>query len=127
VAPGRSDALGRRSLVRPADFYESSDYAYLYYVCDELNAFKNADGRCAHSAMMFAALNQAMSVLLLTEGDRRRVRIELQHEELVDSEARKIVEDCYAEAVRLLAEHRDQLSRLAHRLLETVTLDEEDA
>ena len=47
--------------------------------------------------------------------------------ELVDSEVRKIVEDCYAEAVRLLVEHRDQLSRLAQRLLETETLDEEDA
>jgi cell division protease FtsH len=47
--------------------------------------------------------------------------------ELVDSEVRKIVENCYAEAVRLLMEHREQLSRLAHRLLETETLDEEDA
>jgi cell division protease FtsH len=47
--------------------------------------------------------------------------------ELVDSEVRKIVEDCYAEAVHLLAEHREQLGRLAHRLLETETLDEEDA
>jgi cell division protease FtsH len=47
--------------------------------------------------------------------------------ELVDSEVRKIVENCYVEAVRLLMEHREQLSRLAHRLLETETLDEEDA
>ncbi|GII54234.1 ATP-dependent zinc metalloprotease FtsH [Planotetraspora thailandica] len=47
--------------------------------------------------------------------------------ELVDSEVRKIVEDCYAEAVRLLGEHREQLNRLAHRLLETETLDEDDA
>jgi cell division protease FtsH len=47
--------------------------------------------------------------------------------ELVDSEVRKIVEDCYAEAVRLLVEHREQLSRLAQRLLQTETLDEEDA
>ena len=34
--------------------------------------------------MMFAALNQAMTVLLLTEGDRRRVRIELQDEDSED-------------------------------------------
>jgi len=47
--------------------------------------------------------------------------------ELVDSEVRKIVEECYAEALRLLREHREQLSRLARRLLETETLDEEDA
>jgi cell division protease FtsH len=47
--------------------------------------------------------------------------------ELVDSEVRKIVEDCYAEALELLRGHRDQLSRLAHRLLEAETLDEDDA
>jgi cell division protease FtsH len=47
--------------------------------------------------------------------------------ELVDREVRKIVDDCYAEALRLLQEHRDQLGRLAHKLLETETLDEDDA
>jgi cell division protease FtsH len=47
--------------------------------------------------------------------------------ELVDREVRKIVDDCYAEAVRLLREHRDQLDRLAGRLLEAETLDEDDA
>jgi cell division protease FtsH len=47
--------------------------------------------------------------------------------ELVDSEVRKIVEDCYAQALGLLREHRGQLARLAHKLLETETLDEDDA
>ncbi|MFL6111760.1 MAG: ATP-dependent zinc metalloprotease FtsH, partial [Catenulispora sp.] len=47
--------------------------------------------------------------------------------ELVDGEVRKIVDDCYADAVRLLREHREQLTRLAHRLLEAETLDEDDA
>jgi cell division protease FtsH len=47
--------------------------------------------------------------------------------ELVDSEVRKIVEDCYAQALGLLREHREQLARLAHKLLETETLDEDDA
>jgi cell division protease FtsH len=47
--------------------------------------------------------------------------------ELVDSEVRKIVDDCYAEALSLLRDHREQLARLAHKLLETETLDEDDA
>jgi cell division protease FtsH len=47
--------------------------------------------------------------------------------ELIDAEVRKIVEECYAEAVELLQGHREQLSRLAHRLLEAETLDEDDA
>jgi cell division protease FtsH len=47
--------------------------------------------------------------------------------ELVDSEVRKIVDECYAEALSLLRDHREQLARLAHKLLETETLDEDDA
>jgi cell division protease FtsH len=47
--------------------------------------------------------------------------------ELIDAEVRKIVDECYAEALKLLQGHREQLSALAHRLLESETLDEEDA
>jgi cell division protease FtsH len=47
--------------------------------------------------------------------------------ELIDAEVRKIVESCYAEAIGLLREHRDQLDRLAHKLLESETLDEDAA
>jgi cell division protease FtsH len=47
--------------------------------------------------------------------------------ELVDAEARRIVEECYAEALEILRRHRDNLDRLAHRLLEAETLDEHEA
>ena len=47
--------------------------------------------------------------------------------ELVDSEVRKIVEECYAEAVQLLRGHRQQLSGLAQALLKAETLDEDAA
>jgi cell division protease FtsH len=47
--------------------------------------------------------------------------------ELVDAEVRKIVDSCYSEAVDLLRRHRGQLDRLAGRLLEAETLDEDDA
>ncbi|HZE65090.1 MAG TPA: ATP-dependent zinc metalloprotease FtsH [Sporichthyaceae bacterium] len=44
--------------------------------------------------------------------------------ELVDSEVRRIIEECYAEAVATLRKHRDQLDRLARTLVEQETLDE---
>ncbi len=47
--------------------------------------------------------------------------------ELIDAEVRKIVEECYAEALQLLRDHRPQLNQLAGKLLESETLDEDDA
>ncbi|HMK92948.1 MAG TPA: cell division protein FtsH, partial [Thermoleophilia bacterium] len=46
---------------------------------------------------------------------------------LVDDEVRRIIEDCYAKAVQLVRDNRDKLDRLAHRLLEKETLDEDEA
>jgi cell division protease FtsH len=47
--------------------------------------------------------------------------------ELIDAEVRKIVDECYAEALHLLRDHRPQLDQLAGKLLESETLDEDDA
>jgi cell division protease FtsH len=47
--------------------------------------------------------------------------------ELVDAEARRIIDDCYAEALETLRGHRASLDRLATRLLEAETLDEHAA
>jgi cell division protease FtsH len=47
--------------------------------------------------------------------------------ELVDSEVRKIIDECYVAAVERLNEHRDQLETLTKELLEHETLDEDDA
>lgn len=66
-----------------ADFYESSDYAMLYSLCDDLSYLKSMGSR---SAVMLAAIYSAMTSLLLTEGDRRRVRIELENAEDTDAE-----------------------------------------
>ncbi|MBK7830707.1 ATP-dependent zinc metalloprotease FtsH [Nannocystis sp.] len=46
--------------------------------------------------------------------------------ELIDSEVRRIVEECHAEADRLLAEHRPKLESLARALLEHESLDEQE-
>lgn len=47
--------------------------------------------------------------------------------DLVDTEVRRIIEECYAEALRSLRLHRRHLDRLAHRLVEVETLDEHEA
>ena len=47
--------------------------------------------------------------------------------ELVDQEARRIIEDCYADAMRVLRENRNKLDALAQALLIRETLDEADA
>jgi cell division protease FtsH len=47
--------------------------------------------------------------------------------ELLDREVRRIVDECYEEAVNTLRSHREQLDRLAHTLIERETLDEDDA
>ena len=47
--------------------------------------------------------------------------------ELVDVEVRRIVDECYDEALEQLRANRDRLDRLARALLEHETLDEADA
>ena len=48
-------------------------------------------------------------------------------QELIDSEVRRVVEECYAEALDALSANRDKLTALAEALLERETLDEADA
>jgi cell division protease FtsH len=45
---------------------------------------------------------------------------------LIDEEVERILNECYAEGVRLLREHRPALDRLAAALLEKETLDEQE-
>ncbi len=47
--------------------------------------------------------------------------------ELVDTEARKIIEECYEQALATLRGNRDRLDRLAGTLLERETLEEDEA
>jgi cell division protease FtsH len=47
--------------------------------------------------------------------------------ELVDREVRRIVDECYDQAVATLVAHRKQLDRLAHTLFAKETLDEDEA
>ena len=57
-----------------ADFYQQSDWAFAYSICEDLSLYKNSSKR---SGQMLQSIYSAMERLLITEGDRRRVRIEL--------------------------------------------------
>jgi cell division protease FtsH len=47
--------------------------------------------------------------------------------ELVDTETRRIIEECYEQALTALRDSRDRLDRLARTLLERETLEEDEA
>lgn len=57
------------------DFYQNSDWAYAWFVMEQLDRFVRA-GR--PSAQMFQALDTALERLMLTETSRRKARIELE-------------------------------------------------
>ncbi|MFF0374041.1 ATP-dependent zinc metalloprotease FtsH [Actinoplanes missouriensis] len=65
--------------------------------------------------------------VLPSEGDPRAIGVSEQLLDTVDEEIRRIVEECYVSAVRLLRDHHDQLESLTERLLERETLDETEA
>lgn len=70
-----------------SDFYEQSDWAFAYSLCEDLSLYKkpsvNRDGEeyFKRSGQMLQTIYSAMERLLVTEGDRRRVRIELHDAE----------------------------------------------
>ncbi|WP_445280796.1 ATP-dependent zinc metalloprotease FtsH [Streptomyces sp. DSM 118148] len=47
--------------------------------------------------------------------------------DVIDAEMRRIVDECYEEALQKLRDHRGRLDALAHALLENETLEEADA
>ena len=64
-------------------FYEPSDWAVAYSLMDDLSHYKASSKR---SGQMLATIMSALSSLLVTEGDRRRVQIELARPNAEDSE-----------------------------------------
>lgn len=77
---GRHTAAGRRwynALRRSgqAQFFEPSDWAAAELVVLAIDSFVKKPG-----AMMLGAIDKMSSSLLVTEGDRRRLRVELERE-----------------------------------------------
>lgn len=81
------------------EFYQNSDWAYAWHICEELSIYKRQTRR---SAQMLASIMSAMGSLLVTEGDRRRVRIELTEPAPVEDEATVAVMDNYRSGLKLV-------------------------
>jgi len=56
-------------------YYEPSDWQYARWLCFAMDDY--IKGR-KPSAVMFQSINSALSDLLITEGERRRVRLEIE-------------------------------------------------
>ncbi|AKY03760.1 hypothetical protein SEA_VERSE_5 [Streptomyces phage Verse] len=61
-----------------ADFYQNSDWAFAYSLCEDLSFYKKSGKR---SGQMLQTIYSSFERLLVAEGDRRRVRIELHEPE----------------------------------------------
>ncbi len=70
-------------------FYEPSDWALAYSLMDDLTYYKFATKR---SGQMLASIYAQMSSLLITEGDRRRVGIELARKSSEELESAGVME-----------------------------------
>lgn len=58
-------------------FFEPSDWAHAYFVAEAMSRLLTAK---KFSAQLFAALDSSTTRLMVTEGDRRRLRVELERE-----------------------------------------------
>lgn len=59
-------------------YYEASDWMILYSLMDDLTYYKNGAKR---SGQMLQTIMSSLTTLLLTEGDRRRLQVELHKNE----------------------------------------------
>jgi len=72
IAKGLYESVTRSG---QSDFYQDSDWWLLYSLCEDLSLYKYNEHR--RSGQMLQTLMSAFERLLIAEGDRRRVRIEL--------------------------------------------------
>lgn len=86
-----------------SDFYEQSDWALLYSLCDDLSKLKKS-GR--PSSQWAAVIYQQLGNLLVSEGERRRLRIELHDPETEESSQEDEVMDEYADALGVVTPFR---------------------
>lgn len=70
-------------------FYEPSDWAMAYSLCEDLSAYKRMDRR---SGQMLAVIYSTLSTLLVTEGDRRRAQMELEREDSSESKQTTVID-----------------------------------
>ena len=81
-----------RSMARSGmrDYYELSDFEYARILCDALTEYYKRP-----TAMMLATILQGMTSLGVTEGERRRMRIELEDPKETETSASLVAIDTY--------------------------------
>ena len=90
-----------------ADFYQQSDWAFAYSLMEDLTRYKEplvnqktGEQYFKRSGQMLQTIYSAMERLLVTEGDRRRVRIELTEPETNDEDAAVLAIADYQEGLK---------------------------
>lgn len=91
-----------------SDFFQSSDWAMAYHICEELSLYKQSgywsdktgEWVPKRNGQILAAINAAFTELLATEGARRRMRIELSEPEKKEDDAAVAIMDSYRESVK---------------------------
>ena len=81
-----------------SDFYQDSDWWLLYSLCDDLSFYKSNDHY--RSGQMLQTIMSSMERLLVTEGDRRRVRIELHEADTPKPTLTVVGMDLYRERLK---------------------------
>ena len=82
-----------------SDFYQQSDIALLYSLCEDLSMYKkpaiNRQGVEFHkrSGQMLQTIYSTFERPLIAEGDRRRVRLELDEEEQGEDASVTVMDD----------------------------------
>jgi len=88
-----------------ADFMQNSDWAFAYSLCEDLSVYKKSGKR---SGQMLQTIYSAMSNLLVTEGDRRRVRVELHEPEEEGTPASVTAINAYKADLQLVDDEDDE-------------------
>ncbi len=81
-----------------AVFFQPSDWAHAQFIAEAMSRLCFSERM---SGQMFAAIDSASTKLMVTEGDRRRLRVELEAAQAVDEDA--------AAGVALMEEWREKL------------------
>ena len=98
-----------------SDFYQDTDYAELWFICQELDRYsqpkvyaKTGELYYKHSPEMVKALLTGLSNLGFTEGDRRRIRVELDAPEPEKSSAAVVALSLYQGALTEAPSQEDE-------------------
>jgi hypothetical protein len=79
-----------------SQFYEPSDWAMARYTAELMSRMLAAD---TPNAKLVSTLNTLMSLLLCTEGDRRRVRMEIERDKTPQTPASVVKMNDYRDAL----------------------------